>query len=186
MSDQAPPVTRYLRHVWTVAAIAVALFVGARVALGTSQNVNASSAPHVRLATMAGSHLVIPAADHRPLVLDFYATWCAPCRQELPLIEAWARSHPDARVIPVDVGDPPAAARAYAQLLHLSNVALDPETRAQQAFQVTGFPTVVAIDTAGRIRGTWAGLNPAIADVLTQNLSAMNEPPTRSDDSKKE
>lgn len=85
----------------------------------------------------------------------------------MPLVEAWAQRHPDAMVVPIDVGEPRSTAAVFAQRLHLRNVALDPAATARALFTVSGFPTVVAIDGAGYVRAKWEGLNPAIALAMT-------------------
>jgi thiol-disulfide isomerase/thioredoxin len=99
----------------------------------------------------------------RVLFLDFYASWCEPCKLELPLVEAWSRAHPDAEVVPVDVGEERSVATAFARQYRLRDVALDPHGSARALFAVEGFPTIVVIDRNGFIRAKWEGLNPAIA-----------------------
>ena len=86
-----------------------------------------------------------------------------PCKIELPLVRSWARSHPEAVVVPVDVAESRSVAAAFAQRYGLQNVALDPQASSRALFGVAGFPTVVVIDPAGNVRAKWAGLNPAIA-----------------------
>lgn len=109
----------------------------------------------------------------RVLFLDFYASWCEPCKLELPLVEGWSRSHPDAAVVPVDVGEPRSAAAAFARRYRLRDVALDPQSNARALFAVEGFPTIVVIDRSGFIRAKWEGLNPAIALALNNALSSF-------------
>ena len=94
--------------------------------------------------------------------LEFYASWCTPCRVSLPLVESFARSHPQVRVIPVDVGEPRELAVAFARANSLLDVVVDPRALSRGYFQLNGFPTMVVIDTRGRIRATWEGLNPAV------------------------
>jgi hypothetical protein len=81
---------------------------------------------------------------------------------ETPLVERYARAHPNVSIVPVDVGEPASVAAHYAQRFHLRGVVLDPHASAQGYFQIEGFPTIVVVDPQGRIRGTWAGFNPAI------------------------
>ena len=127
----------------------------------------AHPAPHAVYARLDGSEFRVADARGRPLFLDFFASWCEPCKIEMPLVRRWARSHPDSNVVLVDVGEPRATAAAFAQRNALDNVVLDPGSSARALFGVEGFPTIVAIDSNGNVRAKWEGLNPAIALALT-------------------
>ncbi len=133
-------------------------------------------APPATFARLDGPAFRVREARGRLLILDFYASWCAPCRIETPMVAAWARAHPAARVIPVDVGEPRAVVQAYAQAHRLGNVAYDPHAQARVMFGVVGFPTVVVIDPQGRVRSSWAGLNPAIDLALDHAAAVLGAP----------
>lgn len=153
-----------MRRVFDVLAIAIVLFVAYRLLVvprSLSQNA-AYPAPAVTYETLSGGQFALAKERGRVVFLDFYASWCTPCRASLPLVESFARSHPEVRVIPVDVGEPRAVAAAFARALALQNVALDPSALSRGFFQLEGFPTMVVIDSRGRIRATWEGVNPAV------------------------
>jgi len=145
-------------------AVAAVLFVAYKffVAPRFLSSANAYPAPRVTYATLSGKPFVLTQHRGRVVFLDFWASWCEPCKVSLPMVEKFARSHPEVDVIPVDVGEPPAVAQAFARSHRLRNVALDPKALSRGFFQIEGFPTMVVIDPKGRIRATWAGLNPAI------------------------
>ncbi len=124
-------------------------------------------APHAVYARLDGGEFRVADARGRPLFLDFFASWCEPCKIEMPIVQRWSRAHPDAAVVPVDVGEPRAAAAAFARRYALDNVVLDPASSARALFAVEGFPTIVAIDSNGYVRAKWEGLNPAIALALS-------------------
>lgn len=134
---------------------------------------NAHPAPHAVYQRLDGGSFAITSARGKVLFLDFFASWCEPCKVELPAVEAWAKSHPQALVVPVDEGEPRAVAESFAREYHLGNVALDPSANASAFFGVQGFPTLVVVDPEGRVRASWAGLNPAIGMAMTNAFDTM-------------
>lgn len=124
-------------------------------------------APQASFALLKGGEFHVRDARGHPLILDFFASWCTPCKIELPLVERWAAAHPFSRVVPVDLGEPRAVVAAFARAHGLRDVAYDPHAIGQELFSVQGFPTLVVIDPQGRVRAKWQGLNPAIAAALS-------------------
>ena len=147
-----------LLAVLAVLFVAYKLFVAPRF-LGRA---SAYPAPRVTYATLQGKPYALRAHRGRVVFLDFYASWCEPCKISLPMVEKFARAHPEVDVVAVDVGEPRAVAQAFAREHHMDNVALDPKALSSGFFQIEGFPTMVVIDPQGRVRATWPGLNPAI------------------------
>jgi cytochrome c biogenesis protein CcmG, thiol:disulfide interchange protein DsbE len=119
-------------------------------------------APPVRLATLDGGRFDLAQRRGRLVFLDFYATWCAPCRDAIPLVQRFKRTHPGVDVVSVDVGEPAALARPFARSFNMMGVALDPDETVAHAFGVDGFPTVVAVDPHGMVTARWIGFNPDI------------------------
>jgi thiol-disulfide isomerase/thioredoxin len=151
-------------RVWDALAIAVILFVAWKwlIAPRSLKDADAFPAPHVTYALLDGGNYALASHRGRVVFLDFWASWCEPCKLSLPLVESYARKHPEVDVVPVDVGEPKAIAASFAAAHGLRDVALDPTSVSTRDFQVVGYPTVVVIDPQGRIRATWQGLNPAV------------------------
>ncbi len=146
-------------------AIALIAFVAWRLIVSPRTLETAAAAPpapHVSFERLNGGTFHLANQRGHVVFLDFWASWCAPCKQELPLIEAFARSHPSSEVVAVDVGEPRAAVETFVREHPVSNVVLDPAASSQGYFQIEGFPTVVVVGPEGKIRATWAGFNPAI------------------------
>ena len=146
-------------------AIAVVVFVVWKIFIAprTLKGADAYPAPRIAYQQLDGGTFRISDERGRVVFLDFFASWCEPCKLELPMVEQFARTHPDVAVVPVDVGEPRVVAARFAKSYKLQHVALDPTSSAQGFFQVQGFPTIVVIDPQGRVRATWSGFNPAIA-----------------------
>ena len=123
---------------------------------------NAYPAPRIAYPKLDGGTFRISDERGRVAFLDFYASWCEPCRLEAPLVLRYIHAHPEVAFVPIDVGEPASVAAHYAKSVHLRDVVLDPDSSSQGFFQIEGFPTIVVIDPQGRIRATWSGFNPAI------------------------
>jgi len=93
-------------------------------------------------------------------VLNFWASWCTPCKQEMPNLErVWVEfKDRGVVVLGVDVQDDMEEAAAFLKALRITypNV-FDPDQDRLIAYQVTGIPTTIFIDREQRIRGRFAG-----------------------------
>jgi thiol-disulfide isomerase/thioredoxin len=153
-----------MKRALDVLAVLVVLFVLYRIFVAPRylSTAVAHPAPHVVYQTLSGKQFALAQERGRVVFLDFWASWCEPCKLSLPLVEKFARAHPEVEVVAVDVGEPRAIVEAYARAHDMQHVALDPKTLSQGFFQLDGFPTMVVVDPQGRIRATWTGFNPAI------------------------
>ncbi len=154
---------------WNLLAVAVVLVLAWRVLIvpRSLSLAVAYPAPHATYERLDGGTFRVTADRGRVLFLDFYASWCEPCQEELPIVEAYARAHPRVDVVPIDVGEPRVVAESFAKRLHLRNVVLDPHALSRGFFSLDGFPTIVTIDPQSRVRATWQGYNPAIEAAMS-------------------
>ena len=78
----------------------------AGVALSCSSSLLSQEAPDFTLPTMTGANITLSELEGTPVVLNFWATWCGPCRAELPYFEAVAQeSEGEIKVIAINVGE---------------------------------------------------------------------------------
>lgn len=68
--------------------------------------------PELSLPDLAGAPVPMSRFDGKPVLLNFWASWCPPCIEEMPVLDAFARAHPDWHVVGVAV-EPAEAARDY-------------------------------------------------------------------------
>lgn len=90
--------------------------------------------------------------DGRPAVINLWASWCAPCRQEMPALEAVVRDTRDVAVLRVNQGEAQAVVAAYLQRdgLTASGVLLDGPRALGQASGSAALPTTLFVDRNGR------------------------------------
>jgi thiol-disulfide isomerase/thioredoxin len=105
-----------------------------------------------------------------PILINFWATWCPPCLEEMPLIQEYAdRFDEELVVLAINAGEDEAAVRDFVTSHELSlNFLLDPSNTAARQFRVYGFPTTLFFDEEGNLVSTHIGeLN---AGLLDRNL----------------
>jgi len=93
-------------------------------------------------------------ADHKgkPVVLTFWASWCGPCRKELPALAIWAKSHSDVSVIAVNVDRTSADAASFLSKVSFDlPVAYDPDAKHLGQYGVTSMPTMFLFDRTGAL-----------------------------------
>jgi len=125
-------------------------------------------APEISLVNLDGSVYPADAFEGKILVLDFFATWCVPCRAELPEIEAVRQAlieREDILFLVVgdgDSGDTPAQVAEFADAAQLDlPFVYDPGGLAHDALGFTNIPSLAVIDKKGHVRLKRIGYNAA-------------------------
>ena len=128
-------------------------------------------APSLRGTTIDGEPFDL--ADYRgtPVVLNFWASWCGPCRRELPALAAFAKAHPEIQVIGVDYQDDVEAARTFAAENGATWPSVVDDGPIGAAYEVPGLPATYLIDAQGRIVERLLGEVTEAA--LTEQLPAL-------------
>ncbi len=116
-------------------------------------------APDFTLNTLDGKTFKLSAQRGTPVVLNFWATWCGPCQDELPAVQATAARYANqVQVIGVDQAEAPAVVQAYVKEFQLTYpVVLDKDNGVANHYNVKGMPTTFFIDGNGVIRHLWMG-----------------------------
>jgi cytochrome c biogenesis protein CcmG, thiol:disulfide interchange protein DsbE len=118
-------------------------------------------APALTLPTLDGARTAA-LSDYRGtvVVLNYWASWCTPCRQEAPLLQRWQRrlAGHGATVLGVDSLDVTADAQAFIRRFRLTYPMLrDRDGATQHRFGVTGYPETLVVDRGGRIAAVRRG-----------------------------
>jgi peroxiredoxin len=163
-------------------AIAVALL----AALLAAPELPAATAPRFRITTLDGTRLDLETLRRRgPVLIDFWATWCKPCLESIPEIEAlhWRYGPRGLTVVGISVDGPRnySKVRPFVARLGITYpVALDPDGRLQADFQVRAMPTTVLVDTSGAVVRVMQGFRPGEGEVLAAALEKLLPAPADS------
>ena len=112
------------------------------------------------LKTLDGESISLSSFRGKPLMMNFFASWCDPCREEMPLInELAAKAGKNGfSVLAIAVEDSRAAVMQYAKESNLIfSIALDLNSAVKRAYRIFGPPATFFIDSNGTIRDVVIG-----------------------------
>ena len=146
----------------TRSAIALALAAALAACSGANQDrtprpTAGEPAPPYAAATLEGDTVSLESLRGSVVLLNFWATWCAPCRYETPFLQSLAEEHEaeGLRVVGVsmDTGDADALIREFVEEYGVTYTILaDPQMRGMEVYQILGLPGTFLIDRDGTLR----------------------------------
>lgn len=156
------------------AALGIALFFGFGVRFGQPQaSVSAGEdlsryyapevgahAPEFTLESLGPQPVSLADLHGKVVLLNFWATWCGPCRLEMPLFQDRHEQWSDRlTIVGVNFDEPKTAVQAFADELGLTfPLVLDPGGRVQNLYRVRGYPTSIFLDENGVVQIVHIGI----------------------------
>lgn len=94
----------------------------------------------------------------RPVLVNFWASWCEPCIREMPHLVEFSRAHPEIDVLGIAVNDKPAESRRFAERIGVPfDLGVDRDGEVASDYDVPGLPITVVVDPEGRIASNFVG-----------------------------
>lgn len=130
-------------------------------------------APDFEWVTATGSTTKLSDLRGGPVVVNYWATWCLPCRQEMPALERAARADDRTRFIAVDLDEDGGRIRSFFDQLALERLqpVLDRGAQTARRFGVVSLPTTFFIGADGVVRHVEIG-GPMSEDTIRRGLEA--------------
>lgn len=126
-----------------------------------------AKAPDFELKTLAGDTVKLSDLKGKKVMLNFWATWCPPCKAEMPAMEEFHKEAGDEVVILAVNIDPHLDVKAFVDENGITfPIPLDAEDKVNETYQVLSIPTTYFIDTKGNIGNKYIG---------AMNLDAMKQ-----------
>ena len=122
------------------------------------------AAPNFILRDLGGQEVTLDQFKGKIVLLDFWATWCGPCRLVMPLLERLQKEYSDTMVqLAINVMEPNDMVEEYVreQGIH-ALVLMDQEGFVSLSYGAIGIPTQVLIDKEGIVRFIQEGFSPAV------------------------
>jgi peroxiredoxin len=133
-------------------------------------------APEIALKDLAGHEVKLAALKGKVVLVDFWASWCGPCRDELPVLDGLYKKYKDKGLVIVGVGLDRDAdkLRKFLRALPLSfPVVHDPSGAVASKYEPPKMPSSYMIDKRGLIRHVHAGFKASDKALLEKQLSAL-------------
>ncbi|HET7627463.1 MAG TPA: TlpA disulfide reductase family protein [Bacillales bacterium] len=167
--------------IWLILGIAVGWIVLGTFDNQENQDDPASTAsaerpaPAFELPSLQGKTYSLQQASGQPLVINFWNTWCKPCRKETPeLVKLYETWHGQFQLYGINItaNDMPAAARAFAEDFNIPYpILLDKQGNVSERYNVIGMPTTYFINAKGIIVDKIVGYQGP--DVLRDKVKAL-------------
>jgi peroxiredoxin len=126
-----------------------------------------AKAPDFELKTLSGDAVKLSDLKGKKVMLNFWATWCPPCKAEMPAMEEFHKEAGDEVVILAVNIDPHLDVKAFVDENGITfPIPLDTEDKVNETYQVLSIPTTYFIDTKGNIGNKFIG---------AMNLDAMKQ-----------
>jgi len=137
-------------------------------------------APDFTIPLFAGGNLDLAALkkEEKVIILDFWASWCGPCRVGLPILTKVVDKYKEKGVVlyGVNAGEDEATVQAFLEQTDIDlTVAMDPKRVAQRAYGANSLPTTAIIGKDGVVREVHIGVSPTLEQDLDKLLAELTE-----------
>ena len=150
----------------------VSLAWGLQHAAMSSPHLLGHTAPDLAIQPLDGQKVVVRDLRGKPVVVNFWASWCGPCAQELPFLTDASKSHRNIAFVGADMQDTAAGVHAFEQQHPHSYPVGQSVSGSYQAYGVVGPPVTIFIDANGVVAASFAG--PLDATTLDRYLSLIS------------
>jgi len=134
-------------------------------------------APDFTLKTLDGQEIALSQLKGKVVLLDFWATWCGPCRESTPHLIQLYKNHRESGFeligMSVDKGDDKVV-RNFVQSMDIPYPIVIAPEEVVRNYRVTAIPTTFLIDKEGKIRERTAGFNSTIAQQMTAKIADLS------------
>ncbi|MFN7019179.1 MAG: TlpA family protein disulfide reductase [Fimbriimonadales bacterium] len=157
---------------WTILALAALTAIGAHALLQQQGLPVGADAPNFRLETLDGKVVELSQLRGKPVFIDFWATWCGPCRRALPHTQKLAEKYgKDAHILAINLKEDPETVREFLQKHNYTfTVPMDINGEVATAYRVRGIPHFVLLDAQGKVQFVQIGYGPGIERKLEVEL----------------
>jgi peroxiredoxin len=167
---------RRSERAWIARVLGVACALAALGGAGVHAAAPSGKAPDFALATLSGPNMRLQEQRGKVVLVNFWATWCGPCRVEMPhLSRLYEKYHASGfELFGVNIDDDPQQAANLASKLGLRfPVLLDTQKKVSRLYDLSTMPSTVLIDRDGRVRYVYRGYRDGYEDTYEKQIREL-------------
>ena len=161
------------RFLTAIASIILATFAAGVLA---SSSLEGKAAPDFVLKSSSGENLRLSEYRGEVVMINFWATWCGPCRQEMPLLDDLYSRYQRVgfSLLGVNIDDDSGRAMQMAEELGVNfPVLFDERKEVSRLYEVEAMPVTVLVDRAGTVRHVHHGYKPGYEEIYLTEIRAL-------------
>jgi len=136
-----------------------------------------ASAPDFTLKTIGGQEITLSGLRGKVVLLDFWATWCGPCKESIPHLTQLYKNYQDKGFeligMSMDKSGDVEMVRRFVKSMDISYPIIMTPDEVARNYKVTGLPTTVLIDKEGKVREKIVGFNSAIGQQIVARVEEL-------------
>lgn len=161
---------------YTRLALALVLVAGILVATIAVGEIKQQSAPDFTLKSNSGENLKLSEYRGEVVMINFWASWCGPCRQEMPLLDELYRNYQPLgfTILGVNVEEDSGKAKSLLKDIPVSfPVLFDTDNTVSRLYNVVAMPSTVLVDRAGNVRYLHKGYKPGYEQSYQEQIRSL-------------
>jgi thiol-disulfide isomerase/thioredoxin len=136
-------------------------------------------APDFSLKDLSGKSVNLASFRGHPVLLDFWATWCGPCRQSIPMVQAFYLKNKDHGLVTLglNVDQDPSGVYSFVKQMHMTYpVLLAGNSAVSDHYAVEGIPLFILVAPDGHVIRRYEGFDPAMVEDWEEELRKLSPP----------
>ena len=161
--------------IWRSFIVLIVAAIACTSAYALDQAMVGKTAPNFTLRTLDGAKSYsLSDFKGQVVIIDFWASWCAPCKRSLPKLAQIERTHKNVRVVSINIDDDRKNAINFFRRLNIPILSLfDPEKKVAAKYVVPEMPSALIVDKSGVVRYLHIGYADSEFETIVKHIEAL-------------
>jgi len=150
----------FFKKTKSISWMLIILFLSSTLSASSSKQMGKDAPDFTLNKLMKSGTVSLSALRGKVVLIDFWATWCPPCKKSLPLLDALDAKYRNLKVVAINIDDDKENARAFLKQFKLKiNAVYDEGKKIVELYDVPVMPTAYLVDQYGKIQYVHSGYN---------------------------